>query len=136
MKNQRNQPCSCGSGKKFKACCGVAQASRTNKGALLAVAVFVVIAVGALTATFFGNSDAATEGPQAGKIWSEAHGHWHDVDEMPPGPAPEGKVWSEGHGHWHDPVPAGPAPEGKVWSPEHGHWHDPGQADDFDHSTE
>jgi len=72
---------------------------------------------------------------------------------QPPGPAPEGKVWSEEHGHWHDvtvtvgepvfdpgaaaagpaqpaaavaktPQPPGEAPEGKVWSEEHGHWHD------------
>ena len=132
MKNQRNQSCSCGSGKKYKACCGVTTEARSNKGALMAVAIFAIVAVIALASTFLGDSDAGTDEPGPGKIWSEAHGHWHDVDELPPGPAPEGKVWSEGHGHWHDPAPVGPAPEGKVWSPDHGHWHDPGQSDDID----
>ena len=108
------------------------QEARSNKGALLAVAIFAVVAVVALASTFRGGSDEGTDEGGPGKIWNAAHGHWHDVDELPPGPAPEGKVWSEGHGHWHDPAPVGPAPEGKVWSPDHGHWHDPGQTDDIE----
>ena len=80
--------------------------------------------------------DASTQEktPPPGKVWSEEHGHWHDVGSggsiQPPGLPPPGKVWSEEHGHWHDvgpgasTQPPGLPPPGKVWSEEHGHWHD------------
>jgi hypothetical protein len=133
MKSQRNAPCPCGSGKKYKSCCAVVQKS-SHPFAAVALVALVGLALFAVVTVF---RDAAgvdwTSAP--GQVWSEEHQHWHDApnpDSEPPGPAPPGKVWSAEHGHWHDASssgggsapPPGPPPAGKVWSWEHGHWHD------------
>ena len=141
MKTGRNEPCPCGSGKKFKQCCapkGTQSYRLWNLGLLLLAVVFLAAAAMAVYST----STAERVAPP-GKVWSDEHGHWHDANPnaapQPLGPAPEGKVWSEEHGHWHDanlnaaPQPLEPAPEGKVWSEEHGHWHDAdASVDDLD----
>jgi ABC-type nickel/cobalt efflux system permease component RcnA len=131
MITERNQPCPCGSGKKYKVCC----ATKRTPTQWLAIGSVVVLA---LLAVWVMAEKAATESPE-GKEWSEEHGHWHDAANpegeliQQGGPAPPGKVWSAEHSHWHDAStgsewgstePAGPAPPGKVWSEEHGHWHD------------
>ena len=125
--DQRNAPCPCGSGKKYKRCCGMKR-TRMSRWVLALGGGAVILASG----LWFGKPLLSGDGGQAG-------------GSQPPGPAPPGKVWSPEHGHWHDitptatpptspqtsqqtsrpiPQPPGPAPEGKVWSPEHGHWHD------------
>lgn len=211
MKANRNEPCPCGSGKKFKKCCegksayeasGLAKRSGIIGAAAILVAAGAVAAwlnrpdvqtsaeAGARSGLVAGSAPLSTgsvpaasvPGPQppgpapAGKVWSAQHGHWHDAPgtrtptgmpnpitietstaplvpgsnitptiaySQPAEPAPPGKVWSAAHGHWHDappgamidatqavpqrrPVaaPPGPAPAGKVWSAAHGHWHD------------
>ncbi len=126
MKHRRNDPCPCGSGKKYKHCCEVKVGPLGRHKSLVLVAGVVVIVGGVWIGRAFFSSDAGQ-----GSL------------SRPPGPAPPGKVWSPEHGHWHDarpapatpgqalvPRPPGPAPPGKVWSPEHGHWHDtlPGQS--------
>ena len=135
MKSERNRPCPCGSGKKYKVCCA-RKHKRSHWVAVGTVAIFVMLAAWALA----GVMRKSSEEPPEGKVWSAEHGHWHDIDgagtadtdgSLPPmRPPPPGKVWSEAHGHWHDAQdpgalqPAGPPPPGKVWSEEHGHWHD------------
>ena len=127
----RNQPCPCGSGKKYKHCCfgkdTKSEASNRNiivwGGALLVgVIVFYVVL----------SKDSSTPGFQSrpsgqaplGKVWSAEHGHWHDAsgnpfDSIPSlGTPPEPVVSTQ-----LTPQP-GPAPSGKVWDAEHGHWHD------------
>lgn len=111
MKIGRNEPCPCGSGKKYKACCELAKAAGkgdwSRKGLWIAGAVLL-----------FGATALAVEVVDAGgiaadgRVWSAEHGHWHNADgtEMRTG----GSV----------PQPAGEIPAGKVWSPEHGRWHD------------
>lgn len=140
IKTGRNQPCPCGSGKKYKHCCwGTdAQSSSKMRNLYLFIAALVVGSI----AVFFAMSDdspppTTTPGYQP----------------VQPGPAPPGKVWDAAHGHWHDapaattpttpllptlgdptkltPQPTGAAPAGKVWSPEHGHWHDIQPSDSF-----
>jgi hypothetical protein len=135
MKSERNAPCPCGSGKKYKTCCAVKRPASQRIAALSVVAV-----VGLGLFVLAGVIRDAAEGDgisRSGQVWSEEHGHWHDAPGSPGSPgvlqptlAPPGKVWSEAHGHWHD-APAdgvatepGSAPPGKVWSAEHGHWHD------------
>ena len=131
MSENRNQPCPCGSGKKYKVCCAVKRTS-SHWAAMISAIAFAVVAVWALVGVFRGAADVELPTP-ADQVWSEEHGHYHDAprpgQERPPGPAPEGKVWSEEHGHWHDGTvvqgrPPGPPPPGKVWNAEHGHWHD------------
>ena len=126
----RNQECPCGSGKKFKNCCGL-KGAKSSAWLLKAVlVVFALLAGWALSGVLRKSGEAPP-----GKEWSEEHGHWHDAENphatRPFGAAPPGKVWSEEHGHWHDApgadaVSADPSspPPGKVWSEEHGHWHD------------
>jgi hypothetical protein len=128
----RNDPCSCGSGKKYKVCCA-GKRPPAQWFALLGVAVFVGLAAWIVTSVVrqVSSDDGAA---QSGRVWSAEHGHWHEDQNPgaapPTGPAPPGKVWSVEHGHWHDaqvegiPAPQGPPPPGKVWSAEHGHWHD------------
>ncbi len=118
MKAGRNTPCSCGSGRKYKLCCG--GKSRTKSGfariALWAgAAIFVLAAVLAFVSSPVG-TDGTPGSPPPGKVWSAEHGHWHDVTPARQASQPVGRPGT--------PQPPGPPPPGKVWSTEHGHWHD------------
>ena len=99
----RNDLCPCGSGKKFKRCCGAVEAggddgmsrffgvaSMLAGVALLAGVVLVIVRLAS------GGKDEAKQ------VWSSEHGHYHTVGgDHDTGGGP-GKVWSEEHGHWHD----------------------------------
>lgn len=145
---ERNAPCPCGSGKKFKNCCMAKKAVASNRSRSAATGFIILIlafAAGAMIIKSLQSPEPApvSVAPAAMPI---APG---GLQPQPPGPVPEGKVWSPEHGHWHDvqagddaghqvnpinmpaartglnpgPPPPGPAPEGKEWSYEHGHWH-------------
>lgn len=114
----RNDPCPCGSGKKFKRCCAIEEEADTTGSffriAMGATAIAMVVATGALARGFF--LIPAVE--ESERVWSEEHGHWHNE-----GSSGGERVWSEEHGHWHGGGnDSGPRP-GKVWSEEHGHYH-------------
>ena len=152
MRVGRNEPCPCGSGKKYKVCCEGKQSRGASPGLIaLLVAIGIVAALGVVASMRQDDKPASVPAPTAAS---------NTPRKQPPGPVPAGKVWSEEHGHWHDakpaagqspirisptatvpgttpgatpnarvpftpkPQPPGPAPAGKVWSPEHGHWHD------------
>ena len=148
MKTGRNSLCTCGSGIKYKLCCGPKADRSGSKTQLLLIAGVVLVGAFILITQVFSsrNADPAGALPAPAPVGAN-----NPPATQPPGPAPEGKVWSAEHGHWHDaqpnqqtgqpaiqPVapatqgqtqagttqPPGPAPEGKVWSAEHGHWHD------------
>lgn len=111
MKMGRNARCPCGSGKKYKQCCGPAEAARSKRRsiyAMIATVAVLVLGIGGLVALLRSESDTP------GRIWSAEHRHWHDANgrELGGGAASPGAL------------PTGPAPAGKVWSAEHGHWHD------------
>jgi hypothetical protein len=88
-RQKRNEPCACGSGKKYKMCHG-SQPSRAdhpadtpaNKWAFAIVMLFLLVLVAWAGITMFTDEPAAPppgvsgEGPP-GKVWSEEHGHWH-----------------------------------------------------------
>ena len=111
MKVGRNDPCPCGSGKKYKQCCeGKPSGGKAlfSKGLVALLGVLFVLAAVGFVATLYGN-DPSSAGPN--RVWSPEHGHWHPVGGQaargrrvprPPGAAPAGKVWSPQHGHWHD----------------------------------
>ena len=71
----RNEPCSCGSGKKYKHCCESKARGLPPAVRLLLVALALAIAV-ALLVTVFDDHGASTAGP--GRVWSPEHGHYHD----------------------------------------------------------
>jgi hypothetical protein len=106
MAVRRNDPCPCGSGRKFKQCCsGKGLLEQRSWGGLIAVALGVIFTVGLALAVMDLFSEDTTAASKR-RVWSEEHKHWHTVDvntpgEPPPGPSPPGKVWSKEHGHWH-----------------------------------
>ena len=137
-----NDPCPCGSTKKYKRCCKLAEGPPRPKwrrlvlGALVAAGAAVLI-YGPANRSKGASSSSFVPGPGTRSVAGVA---------QPAGPVPAGKVWSPEHGHWHTapgagslfgsgvttqatqasgptPQPPGPVPAGKVWSEEHGHWH-------------
>ena len=67
----RNDPCSCGSGKKFKHCC----ASKKDR---VHPALIAVLIVGAILAVFLIISNVR-QSSNSGMVWSPEHGHYHDA---------------------------------------------------------
>ena len=150
MRYKRNEPCPCGSGKKYKVCCADKRTS-SQWLALASVVIFAGLAAWVVAGVFRKVAEPGSTVPP-GQVWNEEHGHFHPAPgsprtEPPLGPGPPGKEWSYEHGHWHDAAvpglgrPPGPAPAGKVWNAEHGHWHDaddaePAPGDDLGYSED
>ena len=68
----RNDLCPCGSGKKYKRCHGVKEATRGNTMLLVIVGLLVAGGVAAGVSKFMN--------PDRGKpmgVWSAEHGHYH-----------------------------------------------------------
>jgi len=109
----RNDPCHCGSGKKYKVCHGQSAATGGQKWIIFGGAV-IVAALGYFLYEIL--TSERLDNPQQGKVWSPEHGHWHDIPTasrtlpqastgltlQPPGSSPPGKMWSPEHGHWHN----------------------------------
>jgi hypothetical protein len=75
MKAQRNAPCPCGSGKKYKHCClNKAEKSSTGQRLLLA-GVVAILGLGAIAVFVAARDGASSDGPR--QVWSEEHQHWH-----------------------------------------------------------
>lgn len=115
MKVKRNDPCHCGSEKKFKDCHGKAGQSEPWKKMLIYGAIILVLIW--FIMDLLSTDKSALNSTPPGKVWSEEHGHYHDINPSTPVPQQQLNI----------PRPEGPAPEGKVWSSEHGHWHDVNQ---------
>lgn len=143
LKTTRNEPCPCGSGRKYKNCCQAKDAAKAAPGIrskatgwiFWLLGAFGLLALVLIVGPFSANQPtgnaggvpgAQAPGPApAGKVWSAEHGHWHDVPGTQPLPTPPGQPAPPAESApANTPQPAGPAPAGKVWSPEHGHWHD------------
>jgi hypothetical protein len=94
----RNEACPCGSGKKYKSCCGGGEKSRTGvaSGRILAVIVGVVvigglaIAVNQFRQTDLSEAGAANATPEPWEYNAVNNQHWD--------PTP-------GHEHWHNGPP-------------------------------
>ena len=78
MKTGRNDPCPCGSGKKYKQCCLGKEAAMPLYQKLL-IALLALILVGGLlqVVSSLRNHEPGAGGQQGGKVWSEEHQHWH-----------------------------------------------------------
>ncbi|MGH7504584.1 MAG: SEC-C metal-binding domain-containing protein [Longimicrobiales bacterium] len=71
----RNEPCPCGSGKKYKKCCATKQQqARTSK---LLIGVVIAALAGAVYAGFVGFDEDSAAVAGAGRVWSPEHGHYH-----------------------------------------------------------
>ena len=127
----RNQPCPCGSGKKYKHCCWgkdtKSEASNRNIilwGGALVVGVIVFYVVLSKDSSTPGFQSRPSGQAPLGKVWSPEHGHWHDASGAPFDSIPDLQTPAEPVVSTQFTPQPGPAPAGKVWSPEHGHWHD------------
>jgi len=78
MKIGRNEPCPCGSGKKFKKCCeGKADASAKMRSRGLVAVLIVVLLIVVVSVVIELRSDDVPV--QTERVWSPEHGHYHDV---------------------------------------------------------
>jgi hypothetical protein len=77
VKVGRNDTCGCGSGKKFKRCCGAKEGSlaRGGRGTLVVLLGLIVGALALGVASF--TTDRSSTAPR--QVWSAEHGHYHDV---------------------------------------------------------
>lgn len=98
---RRNEPCPCGSGKKYKNCCGSATAlARQNRTkANLFIGVLILGVVLAFSASYFSAKSDDSRSTGSATETNSADG---PPFPHPPGDPPPGKVWSAEHGHWHD----------------------------------
>ena len=67
----RNDPCPCGSGKKFKQCCA-AKKDRSSKALVAVLIAAAVVAVIVIVSNMRRSSNS-------GMVWSPEHGHYHDA---------------------------------------------------------
>ena len=72
-KTRRNDPCPCGSGRKYKQCCALKQ-DRMSRLSLIAVGSIVVAIAAVIFYTFAGDRGSGTR-----RVWDPAHGHYHNV---------------------------------------------------------
>jgi hypothetical protein len=75
VKLGRNDPCACGSGKKFKNCCdGKSPAIRMNT---ILMAALVLVLIGGLAAAVISFRESSSAIAMPGQVWSPEHGHFH-----------------------------------------------------------
>ena len=71
----RNDPCPCGSGRKYKKCCEAKQQSTRGSRAMV-IAVAIVLA-GAIAAALTSFGEDPSPVATSGRVWSPEHGHYH-----------------------------------------------------------
>lgn len=72
----RNDPCRCGSGKKYKHCCQDKDSSKWMSKTAMTIIAIVILAGLVLGGISFIGGDSQSACP-AGTTWSEAHQHCH-----------------------------------------------------------
>ena len=71
-KARRNDPCPCGSGRKFKHCCALKQ-DRMSRLSMLAIGGVVAAIVAVVFYTF------SSGGGSGRQVWDPEHGHYHTI---------------------------------------------------------
>lgn len=69
----RNDPCPCGSGRKYKHCCIDRDRGLGTRTRILMLIVGLILVAGAILAVTWEGGD------ERRRVWSEEHGHWHTV---------------------------------------------------------
>ena len=79
MKIGRNEPCPCGSGKKYKQCCAdkpTARSKLLSQGLLALLGFGFFLLVISIVDGFYSSGQ---RGADLTRVWSSEHGHWHDA---------------------------------------------------------
>jgi hypothetical protein len=72
----RNDPCTCGSGKKYKRCCAL-KVERTPIGSKIGLSLIGLLLLGG-AAYFLFSLDELDDGRLTPhRVWSQEHQHWH-----------------------------------------------------------
>lgn len=71
----RNDLCTCGSGKKFKKCCGAKPDEK--RGNLFMLIVVGLLVLGGAAAVIRGFTADRSDVARPGGVWSPEHGHYH-----------------------------------------------------------
>ncbi len=74
----RNEPCLCGSGKKYKQCCEGKAAEKSDiytKWLAVLLGSLLLLGTIAMVSSMAKNDTPAAAGP--GRVWSAEHQHWH-----------------------------------------------------------
>lgn len=83
VKISRNDPCHCGSGKKYKNCHERLSGGPESRKKVFIIggiiALFLILAITMIVINSNSSGSSAPGPAPAGKVWSEAHGHWHDA---------------------------------------------------------
>ena len=129
MKVGRNEPCHCGSGKKFKQC-----HDKKDNGNINQLFLIGFLSLGFILLMFFSSSTSIDHPISANKSPQPFNFQGNKLTKQPEGKAPPGKVWSPEHGHWHDSPTSilenkrnssiEKHNDGKVWNADHGHYHE------------
>ena len=129
MKIGRNEPCHCGSGKKFKQCHDKKDTGKINQLFLIGFLSLAFILL-----MFFSSSTSIDHPISANKSPQPFNFQGSKLTKQPEGNAPPGKVWSSEHGHWLDSQTSilenkrnssiEKHNDGKVWNADHGHYHE------------
>lgn len=74
----RNEPCHCGSGKKYKNCHQNIDANKpsSNRSKIIGAIVIILMILSVVAMVLESQSPERGEAPP-GKVWSEEHGHYH-----------------------------------------------------------
>jgi hypothetical protein len=105
MKTSRNEPCPCGSGKKYKNCHDgqTPERASTNRIGWIVTAVVAAGAISLFASLRGGSNDRTTSQTRVAPLAPAASTAPATANTAPPsGDPPPGKVWSTEHGHWHD----------------------------------
>jgi hypothetical protein len=105
MKPGRNDPCACGSGRKYKHCCERKQIQRDEVRNTIGKSLFYILGSAILifvaAAAIFALRGPEAAGDEPTRVWSAAHGHWHfrlpDGSEVEARP---GMTWSAEQGNF------------------------------------
>ena len=75
----RNDPCPCGSGRKFKQCC------ESKRSGVLSSRVVLLAVAGALLVGILAAVSNSRSGSVSRQVWSPEHGHYHNASggELP-----------------------------------------------------
>jgi len=126
MRVSRNETCPCGSGKKYKACCGKGEKTRTGvaSGRIIALIIGVaLIAGGAIVVNQFRTTDLGGEAYVYDAVndqyFDPVHGHMHQ-GRPPTDAAQQGQATLPGST---PPAWDYDAAKNQHYDPQHGHWH-------------